>query len=353
MTPEISVVIPHFNRLQLLKQAVASVRASRFASYEMIVVDDGSDAACKTELAAFSSEDLRILDRAGSKGPSSARNTGARSARGEFLLFLDSDDMLAPWCLEQRWASIEEFPANDLWIFPVLLFDETPGDRSTLWNDMDNGHRDDLRFAQSDAPWHTSSPMWRRSAFLNLGGFNQRIMYGDDSDLHLRAVLGKLRIAKFPAALPDVFVRRSNEDRITSGMKAEVMESRLVRLAEESRLLLSSETAELRRVFEGQYFAEAEFLLFNAPDPSAGIARVLKQWGQDYPFSRNRRLASLYLRVALEIRDSFYLGLRIARRMIRTVLPQSFFPTGGGIEATVADPETMQGVLAELARHRL
>jgi hypothetical protein len=351
MTPEISIIIPHFNRIQLLRECIASVRASRFTSYEMIVVDDGSDAQYINELQALPSDDLRVVDRVGIKGPSSARNTGARNARGEFLIFLDSDDLLAPWCLEQRRAAAVELAAHDLWVFPVLLFDDKPGDRATLWNDMENGIDDGVRYAQSDPPWHTSSPIWRRSAFLDLGGFNEQIIYGDDADLHLRALLAELRIAKFPDALPDVFVRRSNDDRITSGMKAEIMDSRLARLSEESQLLRAVNADELRQVFEGQYLVEAEFILFNAPNPAAGIARVLNRWGQDYPASRHRRIASWYLHFALATRDHFYPALRIARRMTRAVLPESFFPTGGGIEATSADSKTMDRLVAELKEY--
>jgi hypothetical protein len=136
-------------------------------------------------------------------------------------------------------------------------------------------------------------------------------------------------------------------------MKAEIMESRLVRLSEESKLLLARNATELRQLFEGQYLAEAEFHLFNAADPAPGIARVLDQWEQDYPASKNRRIASWYLHLALEMRHRFYLAVRIARRMARAVLPAGFFPTGGGVEATPADSETMHRVLAELERYRL
>ena len=349
MPPEVSIVIPHFNRVSLLREALSSVKASRFSSYEIIIVDDRSAPESRRDLTSFASNNIRVIDSDGAQGPSAARNTGAREAKGEFLVFLDSDDLLAPWCLEQRIESVRELPENDLWVFPVLLFYDQPGDRAILWNNMDS-EEDPIRFLQSDPPWHTSSPIWRRSAFLNLGGFNEKIVYGDDSDLHFRALLAELRLAKFPDALPDVFVRRSNQDRITSGMKPDILESRLSRLSEMTKLLRTRGSARLLNTFEGQYFVEAEFLLFNAIAPQDGIARVIELWRSDFPISKYRALARGYLRLAVIMRDHAYLGLRILRKMVRGLLPGSFFPVGGGIEATPADPKLMQQVNDELHR---
>jgi glycosyltransferase involved in cell wall biosynthesis len=347
MPPDVSIVIPHYNRIPLIEKTLESVSASQSGTYEVIVVDDGSDPQQRRSLTSLSSANLRVVDSDGMKGPSGARNTGAQEAKSDLLFFLDSDDLLAPWCLEQRLRFVRDFPENDLWVFPVLLFHDYPGDREILWNDMEGGD-DAVRFVQSDPPWHTSSPIWRRSAFLSLGGFNERIIYGDDSDLHLRALLAGLRIAKFRDALPDVFVRRSNDDRITSGMKPEIIESRLTRLSETSRLLRTRGFHSLLDIFEGQYFVEAEFLLFNAATRNPDITRVLDQWRADFPASKYRNIARWYLQLAIMMRNHAYFGLRIMRRVIRELLPATFFPTGGGIEATRADEKRMQQVHNEL-----
>jgi glycosyltransferase involved in cell wall biosynthesis len=346
MDPLVSVVIPHFNRAALLAQTVNSVRASSFAQYEILVVDDGSEPSPRADIERLAGEDLRILDRDGKKGPSRSRNIGAHAARSEYLIFLDSDDLVGPWCLEQRFRTTEEFPANDLWIFPVLLFEEKPGDKSILWNAMGESENDALRFVQSDAPWHTSSPIWRRDTFLQLGGFNENVVYGDDADLHLRAVLAGLSIARFPYALPDVFVRRSNEDRITSGLTDAIAESRIVRLREGTSLLQREKRTDLLTVFEGQYLVEAEFLLFNATDPAPLIAHVLEQWREDYPHSRQLKPATWYLRLAVAARNRAYFVLRMARRAMRSLLPQAFFPSGGLIGAATASQSTMKEITA-------
>ena len=88
----ISVVIPTFNRRALLGGAIDSVLAQE-ADTEVIVVDDGSTDGSIDWLAAAYGTRLRVLRNAGSKGPAGGRNTGMRAANGEFIAFLDSDDV--------------------------------------------------------------------------------------------------------------------------------------------------------------------------------------------------------------------------------------------------------------------
>jgi glycosyltransferase involved in cell wall biosynthesis len=320
-----------------------SVRASGYSNYEVIVVDDGSDSVTRRQLESVVGGRFRLIESDRAKGPSGARNTGAYEAKARFLIFLDSDDLLAPWCLEQRVERVHASPENDLWVFPVLLFHDQPGDRRILWNSMEFGD-DANRFVQSDSPWHTSSPVWLRESFLRLGGFNEQVFYGDDWELHLRAVLSGLAIAKFPESLPDVFVRRSDEARITSGLSPSLATARLVRLEAGSELLRRERRLDLLSTFEGQYLAEAEFLLFNAAEPVTLVQRLLERWRTDYPRSRYRPVAEMYLKTALASRDRSYLLLRAARVFTRLLLPSFFFPSGGQIESAEASARTMAKV---------
>lgn len=97
-TPLFSVIIPTHDRLELLKKAVQSVRQQSFPDFEIIVVDDGSKDGTSDWLVANESWLHGI--RQSNKGPGAARNAGARVARGEYLAFLDSDDLWFPWTLD-------------------------------------------------------------------------------------------------------------------------------------------------------------------------------------------------------------------------------------------------------------
>ena len=91
--PEFSVVIPTYNRLDYLKQALSSVWAQTFTDYEIIVVDDGSNDGTREYLHGLRSK-LRILSQPNS-GPGAARNIGLREAQGDYIALLDSDDLPA------------------------------------------------------------------------------------------------------------------------------------------------------------------------------------------------------------------------------------------------------------------
>ena len=118
--PSVSVVIPHYNRAQLLAETVRSVEVQSWKDWEIIVVDDGSTKEERTAIDRFASDRTRILERIGEPRRSSrCRNIGWKAARGQFVLFLDSDDLLAPWGLETRVREAEAHPDFDFWVFPV------------------------------------------------------------------------------------------------------------------------------------------------------------------------------------------------------------------------------------------
>lgn len=95
-----SVIIPAYNRRVLVEQALASVWAQEFKDYEVIVVDDGSTDGTMEMLEAQQREHtvLKVIRQANA-GPSYARNRGIRVARGEYIVFLDSDDLWFPVAL--------------------------------------------------------------------------------------------------------------------------------------------------------------------------------------------------------------------------------------------------------------
>jgi glycosyltransferase involved in cell wall biosynthesis len=93
--PLVSVIIPTCNRAALAPEAVASVLAQSWRDFEVLVVDDASTDATAAALAPFGAR-IRLWRRECRGGVSAARNTGIKAARGEWLAFLDSDDLWLP-----------------------------------------------------------------------------------------------------------------------------------------------------------------------------------------------------------------------------------------------------------------
>ncbi|WP_395403780.1 glycosyltransferase family 2 protein [Pseudoduganella sp. UC29_106] len=121
--PLVSVIMPVFNTGAYLREAVASVLNQRDLAgqavppFELIIVDDGStDPVTLDILNSFSHvPNLRMLRNARGKGAAGARNTGIEAAAGQWISFLDSDDLLFPYALARRWQVACEHP-DAAWI---------------------------------------------------------------------------------------------------------------------------------------------------------------------------------------------------------------------------------------------
>jgi glycosyltransferase involved in cell wall biosynthesis len=105
MAPLVSVIIPTYNRADLVRQALASVKAQTFRDFEIVVVDDGGTDGTHEVLSA--DRELRVLRHPHRCGVAAARNTGAAAARGKWLAFLDSDDLWLPDKLARQMKLLE------------------------------------------------------------------------------------------------------------------------------------------------------------------------------------------------------------------------------------------------------
>jgi glycosyltransferase involved in cell wall biosynthesis len=110
--PLVSVIIPAYNRAHLIGRAIASVLAQGYRSFEIIVVDDASTDKLAATLAEIDSAQLRCITHPRNRGAAAARNTGIAAANGEFVAFLDSDDIWFPDKLAQQVAAMRDQPPD-------------------------------------------------------------------------------------------------------------------------------------------------------------------------------------------------------------------------------------------------
>lgn len=109
----VSVIMPVYNAAATLEDSVRSVQAQSCENWELLAVDDGSKDASPEILAEFSEKDqrIRLLQQAQNSGVALARNRGIREAAGQYLAFLDSDDLWRPEKLKKQIAFMEEHQA--------------------------------------------------------------------------------------------------------------------------------------------------------------------------------------------------------------------------------------------------
>lgn len=106
--PVVTVVVPTYNRAGLIGAAIDSVLRQTYSDFEIIVVDDGSTDDTEAVVGAYGDR-VRYV-RTSNGGSGHARNVGMRHARGRYLTFLDSDDLLYPYALELETSLLDRFP---------------------------------------------------------------------------------------------------------------------------------------------------------------------------------------------------------------------------------------------------
>lgn len=109
--PRASVVLPIHDRAEVFGRAVESVLTQTETDWELIVVDDGSADAPETVLKGFGDPRIKFIRHADNRGASAARNTGMEASRGQFVAFLDSDDVWFPDRLAAQLRKLEESDA--------------------------------------------------------------------------------------------------------------------------------------------------------------------------------------------------------------------------------------------------
>ncbi|MGZ6240994.1 MAG: glycosyltransferase family 2 protein [Candidatus Binataceae bacterium] len=257
MTPEISVIIPTHNRRAMLREALASVVAQRGASFEVIVVDDGSTDASWQDLSL---QDLSLCDAASHvgrdgiravrierRGPAAARNRGIALARGALIAFLDSDDLWMPEKLARQSLFMRSRPdcqisqTGETWVRDGRRVN--PGRR----------HRkrsgdifiDSLRTCLISP----SAAILRRELLDQVGGFDEDMAACEDYDLWLRI------LARHEAGLLDepLTVRRAGHPGQLSATVAALDRFRILTLA---KLLADASLDAAKRTAAAEAMAE-------------------------------------------------------------------------------------------------
>ena len=200
---KVSVVIPTYNRAHLIAETIISALEQGLADKEIIVVDDGSTDDTSEVVKAF--QDQVIYIRQANSGPARARNTGIRMARGNYIAFLDSDDIWLPEKLELQYQALRQNPNQGLVFSDVMWFSNgqvmVPSLREKYQLHTGNVF-EKLLFDNWIA---TSSVVVKKECLEEVGGFDEdpQIMFVEDWNLWIR--LAK----KFPFGMVDkVLVKR-------------------------------------------------------------------------------------------------------------------------------------------------
>ena len=215
-SPEISFVVPTYDRSHLVKRAVRSIVDQGMANLEVIVVDDASPDPVRLPAELADDPRVRLVRHNDNRGAAAARNSGAREARGIWLSFLDDDDMLLPGTLRDRLAfaaARHRESGNDLLVvgcgFVYVDDDERP--LFAQWPRPSRGLAD---FASGCWFGAGSCVLVRREPFLErVGPQDEQLHRLEDLDWFLRAALHGAQLVTSPGVA--VAIRRHAGGRIS------------------------------------------------------------------------------------------------------------------------------------------
>jgi glycosyltransferase involved in cell wall biosynthesis len=237
--PEVSIVLPTFNRLDYLRDAIDSVLAQTHRDWELIIADDGSDDATRGFLSSLRDERITTIYLHHSGNPAAVRNWAIRAARAPYLAFLDSDDVWTPRKLEIQLALMRSRPerrwsyTNDAQIDesgkPLPASDEA-------WVLYDGRIVEPLLRLQ--ALIATPSVVVERSLIDEVGGFDEEQHYGEDFDLWVRLALRSSVSASAEAlvCIRNNHAERYSRDRLAAYRAWVRLYGKLAKLMPNSRL---------------------------------------------------------------------------------------------------------------------
>ena len=209
--PVISIITPSFNRGYIIDETAQSIFAQTSELWEWIVVDDGSTDDSWDKLLEYDQahRNVHVFKRDREpKGACTCRNIGVEKASGDFLFFLDTDDLIGKNAIADRIAIIEESTDSGIPYFPSITFDKNPN-HGFLWDDSDNPVSWLTSLFTMTPPCQGTAPLWRKSDFVKIGGWREDLKVWQDIDLHIRAYKQGFRFEPVKEAQPDIMVRLS------------------------------------------------------------------------------------------------------------------------------------------------
>ncbi len=216
--PLVSVIIPTYNSAHYIVEALESVFEQTFQDFEIIVIDDGSIDGTGEVLKKYG-ERIRFLFQ-DNGGPASARNRGIRIARGEYIAFLDADDIWLPTKLEKQVGLFHQSEHLGMVTTGVCSFDEKGvfGFSTNKRKILMEGDIARNIFLRSNVG--TPTVMVRKEIFDNIGSFEENIRQAEDDNMWIRIA------AHYEVALIDeVLIKVRNHPHRMTLNKSELLES--------------------------------------------------------------------------------------------------------------------------------
>ena len=188
----VSVVIPAYNSAKYLNDTISSVLSQSYQNLELIIVDDGSTDNTSEVVSQFLSDSRCHYIKKINEGVSKARNDGAKLSKGEYLAFLDADDILLKDSILEKVGILDSMNEIGLVHSDVQLMDEDGRITGIQMTGLGgyNKHIDILLWEECVIPAPSSNAMIRKHIFDEVGGYDPSFSTAADQDFLIRVCKG-------------------------------------------------------------------------------------------------------------------------------------------------------------------
>lgn len=213
MGTDFSIIIPNFNKGEFVVETINSILSQTFINWEIIFVDDNSTDNSVEVINSFNDNRIYLTQLSENKGASYCRNYGFSISKGEYVIFLDSDDILLEKALEERYIAVRKSITYDFFVFELAEFTDDYR-KPTKERELSNSNFLENHLSLRE-PWQTAQSVWKRAFFEKLGGFNDSYKRFQDIELHSRAII-KTDNFKIVNGEYSLLFRQFNYERIMS-----------------------------------------------------------------------------------------------------------------------------------------
>lgn len=212
MSSKVSIITANYNKKTFLSETINSLLAQNYTNWELIFVDDHStDGSFEFVRSEFKDKRIKCFKLEECSGANVCRNYGLKEATGEYIVFLDSDDLLTPGCLETRVNKMEQDPGLHMCVFAMGNFHRTIGDDTHVWRPRTKNALID--FLQHHLPWSILQPIWKKEVLVSSGGFDISFGRLQDVEFHTRLLFEEqLNFKQFPEII-DCYYRVGDDRR--------------------------------------------------------------------------------------------------------------------------------------------
>ena len=229
--PRLSIVMPVFNHREQVRVMIDSIIANTYDDWELLAVDDGSEDDTVQLLADYERKDqrIRLIKRQRMpKGAPTCRNIGMDEARGEYIVFFDSDDYIAPYCLAGRVEAMDKREELDFMVFPSGVYRDNTGFQ-TGPNTYAYGYPglgdEAANFARRFLPFIVWNNIYRTASLRYYKiRWDEQLLSLQDADFNVATIIARL---KFDYALnignvkPDYGYRLGTSASVSKGISSE------------------------------------------------------------------------------------------------------------------------------------